>query len=81
MSESNARFSPGAVGLALLGGALIGSAVALLLAPRSGRETREKIRDLAQRAEDEIAAKVKDLKHTMESCTQACEEHVKSPRG
>jgi gas vesicle protein len=81
MSESNAKFSPGAVGLAFLGGALIGTGLALLLAPMSGRETREKIKNLAQRAEDEIAAKVKDLKQTMESCKQACEEQVKSLRG
>lgn len=81
MSESTGKFSPGAVGLAFLGGALIGSGVALLLAPRSGQETREKIKELAHRAEEEIAVKVKDLKQAMESCKQACEEHVKSLRG
>ncbi|TKB72816.1 MAG: YtxH domain-containing protein [Nitrospira sp.] len=45
-------FSPGAVGLAFLSGALIGAAAALLLAPKSGRETREQLRGYARRAED-----------------------------
>ena len=33
--------------LALLGGAAIGAAVALLLAPRSGRELRSRMKELA----------------------------------
>jgi gas vesicle protein len=47
-------FSPGAVGLAFLTGALIGAAAALLLAPRSGRETREQLRGYARRAEEGV---------------------------
>ena len=47
-------FSPGAVGLAFLGGALIGAAAALLLAPKSGRETRDQLRGYARKAEDGV---------------------------
>jgi gas vesicle protein len=47
-------FSPGAVGLAFLSGALIGVAAALLLAPKSGRETREQLRGYARKAEDDV---------------------------
>jgi gas vesicle protein len=36
-------------------GAAVGAAVAYLTAPRTGRETREKIRDLAWEARDAIA--------------------------
>ncbi len=81
MSDSSVKFSPGAIGLAFLGGALLGAGIGLLYAPRSGRETREQIKDLAHRAEEELTGKVKDLKHAIESCKQACEEHVKSLRG
>jgi gas vesicle protein len=50
----NRGFSPGAVGLAFLSGALIGAAAALLLAPKSGRETREQLRGYARKAEDGV---------------------------
>lgn len=47
-------FSPGAVGLAFVTGALVGAAAALLLAPQSGRETREQMRGYARRTEDNL---------------------------
>ena len=46
--------SVGAVGLAFLSGGLVGAAVALLLAPQSGRESREQLRGYARRAEENI---------------------------
>jgi gas vesicle protein len=46
--------SLGAVGLAFLTGGLVGAAVALLLAPQSGRESREQLRGYARRAEDQV---------------------------
>jgi gas vesicle protein len=47
-------FSPGAVGLAFVAGAIVGAAAALLLAPQSGRETREQLRGYARRGEEEV---------------------------
>lgn len=47
-------FSPGAVGLAFLTGALVGAAVALLFAPQPGRETREQLRGYARRAQENL---------------------------
>jgi gas vesicle protein len=46
--------SLGAVGLAFLAGGLVGAAVALLLAPQSGRESQEQLRRYARRAEDTV---------------------------
>lgn len=43
--------SPGIVGLAFMGGGLVGMAVALLLAPQSGRKSREQLQRYARRAE------------------------------
>ena len=47
-------FSARAVGLAFVSGGLVGAAVALLLAPQSGRETREQLRGYARRAEENV---------------------------
>ncbi len=42
------------VGLAFVSGGLLGAAMALLLAPMSGRQTREQLRGYARRAEENI---------------------------
>lgn len=44
--------SLGSVGLAFVGGGLFGAAMALLLAPQSGRESRDQLRGYARRAEE-----------------------------
>ena len=46
--------SVGAMGLAFVGGGLVGAAMALLLAPQAGRESREQLRGYARRAEDNV---------------------------
>ena len=46
--------SLGAVGLAFVTGGLAGAAVALLLAPQSGREAREQVRGYVRRAEEQV---------------------------
>ena len=61
---NNRVCSQGAVGLAFLIGGLAGAAVALLLAPQSGRKSREQVRGYAQRAEEhvhELADKATDV--------------------
>lgn len=50
----NRGCSLGAVGLAFVGGGLVGAAMALLLAPQSGRESREQLRGYARRAEEQV---------------------------
>jgi gas vesicle protein len=42
------------VGLAFVTGGLAGAAVALLLAPQPGRESREQVRGYARRAEEHV---------------------------
>jgi len=46
--------SLGAVGVAFLSGGVVGAAVALLLAPQSGRESREQVRQYGRRAEEHV---------------------------
>lgn len=62
--ENDRGCSLGTVGLAFLTGGLAGAAVALLLAPQSGRESRQQVRGYARRAEEqvhELAEKATDL--------------------
>jgi gas vesicle protein len=47
-------FSAGAVGVIFLIGGLAGAAAALLLAPQSGRESRQQLRRYARRTEENI---------------------------
>lgn len=47
MSE-NRGFSTGSVLLSFILGGVVGAGIALLMAPQSGRETREKIKNLAE---------------------------------
>lgn len=54
MADDDRGFSPGTVVLAFLSGALIGAATALLLAPQSGRESREQLRGYARKAEENL---------------------------
>ena len=49
-------YSSGSMFLSFLLGGIVGAAVALLLAPESGRETRSKIKEFA----DDVKDKVKD---------------------
>jgi len=56
--------SLGVAALAFLSGGLVGAAVALLLAPQSGRQSREQMRGYARRAEGnvhELAEKATDI--------------------
>lgn len=57
MTEHETRSGFGGVGVALafLGGALAGAGAALLLAPRSGPETRKRITDAVHRSGDQVA--------------------------
>ena len=64
MEERN--YSTGTVAVAFLVGGLVGAGIALLTAPQSGRETREKIKDLAGEAKDKIRSVADDAKAKMQ---------------
>jgi gas vesicle protein len=51
---NNEGISTSTVLLALLGGAALGAGLALLYAPRSGRETRQRLSELGEEAQDYV---------------------------
>lgn len=55
------------VGIGLLAGAAIGGIIALLYAPRPGKETRELIKDKATDAVDAVKTKTTGVVHALKS--------------
>jgi len=49
----------------LLGG-IVGAGIAILLAPQSGRETREKIKEFAETVKEKMSASVETAKDILE---------------
>jgi gas vesicle protein len=77
MSENN-QYSVGTV--AFLAGALIGAGIGLLLAPQSGAETRNMLRDYAGRTRDELLERGKDAKATFDSALERGKEAFETAR-
>lgn len=64
-------YSSGSVLLSFLLGGVVGAGLALLFAPQSGRETRQKIREMA----DDVKEKTADYVHqTKEKASSLVEE-------
>ncbi len=60
---SDERNATGGILLAFITGAIVGAGVALLMAPATGEETREKLKDAARRTReklDEAASTLRD---------------------
>ena len=69
--------SLGAVGLAFVTGGLAGAAVALLLAPQSGREAREQVRGYARRAEEQVHELADTATQVMDQAVDKGREFIK----
>jgi len=72
--------SLGAVGLAFVTGGLAGAAVALLLAPQSGRESREQVRGYARRAEEQVQELADTATDLMDQTVDKGHEFVQEKR-
>ncbi len=66
MREDNG-FGAGSILLSFLLGGMVGAGFALLLAPQSGRETRQKIRDLSEDAKEKAMGYVEDIREKVAS--------------
>jgi gas vesicle protein len=74
MDNQETKSSAQTVALAFLGGAVAGVVAGILLAPKSGEETRRDLKRYARRAEEEVLEKAKEaraaLDETIERGTQ-----------
>jgi len=69
--------SLGAVGLAFVTGGLAGAAMALLLAPQSGRESRKQVRGYGQRAEEQVHELADKATDVMDQAVDKGREFIK----
>jgi gas vesicle protein len=61
------NFGAGSFMLGILAGAVVGGITALLLAPKSGAETRQMIRDRAMDTRDMIAQRASDTREAIQN--------------
>ena len=73
--------SVGVFGFALVAGAVVGGAAALLLAPRPGRETREKVRQATDEALGTIRGALEEGRQAVEGSRTALKRAVAAGRG
>lgn len=76
--KSSGTNSTAAVALALAGGIILGSVVALLFAPSSGEETREKIKDGARDLANGAKDKFETLKQKVSSGKEQLADNISS---
>lgn len=70
MADEERGISAGTVLVSFVAGAAIGAGLALLYAPKSGREMRETIADLTEDAVDKIKEYAKDAQDKIKSAVE-----------
>ena len=66
MPNQDAKCSPETVVLAFLGGAIGGMIAGILLAPRSGEDTRRVLKGYARKTEEELIEKAKEARAALD---------------
>lgn len=66
MENQDVKCSAQAIAFAFLGGAIAGAVAGILLAPKSGEETRRALKGYAKRAEEEVIEKAKEARAALD---------------
>ncbi len=80
MADDERGTSVGTILISFLAGAALGSGLALLFAPKSGREMREQIKDLTDDAVDRIREYARDAQEKVKSTYEEGRELVKEKK-
>jgi gas vesicle protein len=78
--QSDYETTSGSWLLTFILGGLIGAAVALLIAPKSGRQTREQLKDVAQEAKEKVKDIAQEAKEKAESYYDQAKSKVSDAR-
>lgn len=76
MNEERGCSGAGHVVLAFVLGGIVGAGIALLTAPRSGKETREKIREFADETKKKTSEYAEQVKDKLSSAVEHGKEFV-----
>jgi len=76
MSNMERTCSAQAVVLAFLGGAIAGAAVGMLLAPKSGEETRRVLKGYAKRTEEEVLEMAKEARDALDQTIERGKQFI-----
>ncbi len=66
MEDQRAHYSAQALALAFLGGAVAGAVAGILLAPKSGEETRRALKGYAKKTEEEVIEMAKEVRAALD---------------
>ncbi len=80
MANQDGKCSPETVVLAFLGGVIGGMMAGVLLAPKSGEETRREIGGYARRTEEEIIEKAKEARAALDEVIERGKHFVEERR-
>jgi gas vesicle protein len=80
MGNEESGHSTGSIILAFFIGGLVGAGVALLLAPQSGKETKQKIKELADDAKEKAAKYAEEVKSKVTSTVEKGKELVEEKK-
>ena len=80
MGNEESGHSTGSIILAFFIGGLVGAGVALLLAPQSGKETKQKIKELADDAKEKAAKYAEEVKSKVTSAVGKSKELIEEKK-
>lgn len=80
MANQDATCSVQTVTLAFLGGALAGVVAGILLAPKSGEETRRAMKGYARKTEEEVIEKAKEARAALDELIEQGKHFVAEKR-
>jgi gas vesicle protein len=80
MIDQDAKCSPQTVVLAFLGGAIGGMIAGILLAPRSGEETRRELKGYARKTEEEVIERAKEARAALDKVIERGKHFVDERR-
>jgi len=80
MDSQNAKCSGQTVTLAFFMGAIAGTIAGILLAPKSGEETRRELKGYARRTEEEVIKKAKEARTALEEVIERGKHFVEEKR-